>query len=243
MVFVRRLSASPEIGARIAEGSRAPQAAPVRVRGAATLARRDGRDARAAGRRHLCGAASGCARGSRLPDGDRRTPLGAAGRWFPHGQDLDAGTQLGVRYDRGGRHIVLEQGRAFFQAAKDAARPFDVVTDAGSVRALGTQFEVSQVAGAADVALYEGSVELRARGVRGAAAAPGRAGAGPAGAPVRRPHADARDDRGRRRATGMAERTPRSSATRRSPRPWPSSTATARPAWCWRIRPRAPARP
>jgi transmembrane sensor len=77
--------------------------------------------------------------------------------------DLDAGTQLSVQYDRSSRHVVLEQGRAFFQVAKDASRPFDVVTDAGGVRALGTQFEVSQVAGAADVALYEGSVELRAR--------------------------------------------------------------------------------
>ncbi|WP_334177511.1 FecR family protein [Pseudoxanthomonas sp.] len=77
--------------------------------------------------------------------------------------DLDAGTQLRVRYDGDSRHVVLEQGRAFFQVAKDTARPFDVVTDAGGVRALGTQFEVSQVAGAADVALYEGSVELRAR--------------------------------------------------------------------------------
>lgn len=75
--------------------------------------------------------------------------------------DLDAGTQLSVRYDRGSRHVVLGQGRAFFHVAKDKARPFDVMTDAGSVRALGTQFEVSQVAGAADVALYEGSVELR----------------------------------------------------------------------------------
>jgi len=76
--------------------------------------------------------------------------------------DLDAGTQLRVRYDRGSRHVALDHGRAFFQVAKDAARPFDVVTDAGAVRALGTQFEVSQVAGAADVALYEGRVELRA---------------------------------------------------------------------------------
>lgn len=80
--------------------------------------------------------------------------------------DLDAGTQLSVRYDRGSRQLVLEQGRAFFQVAKDASRPFDVVTDAGSVRALGTQFEVSQVPGAADVALYEGRVELRAAAER-----------------------------------------------------------------------------
>ena len=155
-------AASPEIGARIAEASRAPQAAPVRVRGArrrwpaamaATLALLAvGTFAAlrlAAPKEAAYQTAIGERRSVQLDDGSRI--------------DLDAGTQLGVRYDRGGRHIVLEQGRAFFQVAKDAARPFDVVTDAGSVRALGTQFEVSQVAGAADVALYEGSVELRAR--------------------------------------------------------------------------------
>lgn len=77
--------------------------------------------------------------------------------------DLDAGTQLSVRYDGDSRRITLRQGRAFFQVAKDASRPFDVLTDAGGVRALGTQFEVAQVAGAADVALYEGSIALRTR--------------------------------------------------------------------------------
>lgn len=77
--------------------------------------------------------------------------------------DLDADTRLHVRYDRRGRSVRLEQGRAFFQVAKDASRPFEVSTDAGSVRALGTKFEVARLAGASDVALYEGSVELRAR--------------------------------------------------------------------------------
>lgn len=75
--------------------------------------------------------------------------------------DLDADTRVQVRYDPRGRLVRLDGGRAFFRVARDSERPFVVQTAAGSVRALGTQFEVSQLGQAADVTLYEGSVELR----------------------------------------------------------------------------------
>lgn len=75
--------------------------------------------------------------------------------------DLDADTRVQVRYDPHQRLVRLEGGRAFFRVARDSARPFLVQTSAGSVRALGTRFEVSRLGDAADVTLYEGSVELR----------------------------------------------------------------------------------
>lgn len=156
-------AASPEIGRRIADAARPPpSAAPprthvVRRRWPAAMAATVALAVAgtfmalrvAAPSEAMYRTAVGERRSVHLDDGTR--------------VDLDAGTQISVRYGSGSRHVALEQGRAFFQVAKDAARPFDVVTDAGGVRALGTQFEVSQVAGAADVALYEGSVELRAR--------------------------------------------------------------------------------
>ncbi|NCT69354.1 MAG: FecR family protein [Xanthomonadaceae bacterium] len=153
---------SPEIGRRIAEAPRAPQTTPVQAR----TARRRWPAAMAATLALLAVGTFASLRLTAPTEAAYRTAVGERRSvQLDDGSrvDLDAGTHLSVRYDGGGRHIVLEQGRAFFQVAKDAARPFDVVTDAGSIRALGTQFEVSQVAGAADVALYEGSVELRAR--------------------------------------------------------------------------------
>lgn len=78
--------------------------------------------------------------------------------------DLDAGSQLRMRYDAQARRITLQQGRAFFQVSHDAKRPFTVMTEAGGVRVLGTQFEVSRLADAIDVSLFEGSVELLAAG-------------------------------------------------------------------------------
>lgn len=163
-------AAAPEIGERLAEPAAPaipalPLAVPARTRPAARRRRRwPGAVAAAlalaaAGTFYALHLAAPAATGYHTAIGERRSIQLDDGTRV----DLDAGTRLSVRYDRGSRSIALEQGRAFFRVAKDAARPFDVVTDAGGVRALGTQFEVAQLAGAADVTLYEGSVELRAR--------------------------------------------------------------------------------
>lgn len=77
--------------------------------------------------------------------------------------DLDAGTRVEVRFTPGARRIALHSGRAYFKVAKDARRPFDVVSDQGRVRALGTQFETSLRGDTLDVALFEGSVALLTR--------------------------------------------------------------------------------
>lgn len=75
--------------------------------------------------------------------------------------ELDTGTRVRVRYSSQQRRITLEQGRAFFKVARDSARPLTVETAQGSVRAVGTQFEVYRRADALDVTLFEGKVQLR----------------------------------------------------------------------------------
>ena len=76
--------------------------------------------------------------------------------------ELDTGTQVRVRYSTQQRRISLDQGRAFFKVARDTARPLTVDTAQGSVRAVGTEFEVYRRADALDVTLFEGKVQLRA---------------------------------------------------------------------------------
>lgn len=76
--------------------------------------------------------------------------------------ELDTGTTLRVRYSAQQRRISLDQGRAFFKVARDSARPLTVDTAQGSVRAVGTQFEVYRLEHGLDVTLFEGKVQLRA---------------------------------------------------------------------------------
>lgn len=87
--------------------------------------------------------------------GERRTLLLADGSKL----DLDTGSEVTVRFLRDERQITVERGRAFFRVATEA-RPLVVRSRYGAVRAVGTSFEVSLLAQAIDVALYEGRVDL-----------------------------------------------------------------------------------
>lgn len=78
--------------------------------------------------------------------------------------ELDADSRMRVRYSGQERRIALDQGRAFFQVARDAARPLSVDTNSGSVRVIGTRFEVSRHATEMSVSLFEGKVQLRQAG-------------------------------------------------------------------------------
>lgn len=66
------------------------------------------------------------------------------------------------------RRIVLTQGEAWFQVAKDAQRPFVVEAGGVHVRAVGTAFSVRRHEAGADVYVTEGIVEVTTRdgGVR-----------------------------------------------------------------------------
>jgi transmembrane sensor len=78
--------------------------------------------------------------------------------------ELNAHTTLRFEQDATGRHARLSGGEALFIVAKDAARPFTVETQAGSVRVTGTTFNVRTAPASAvslEVLVVEGSVQVR----------------------------------------------------------------------------------
>jgi transmembrane sensor len=74
--------------------------------------------------------------------------------------ELNARSSVRVRYSRERREVDLERGQAFFQVAKDASRPFWVVSGATSVRAVGTQFDVYRKSRGTVVTVVEGRVAV-----------------------------------------------------------------------------------
>ena len=60
------------------------------------------------------------------------------------------------------RRVILNGGRARFDVAPDAARPFIVVAGRSETRAIGTIFEIDARAAAPRIKLIKGTVEVRA---------------------------------------------------------------------------------
>lgn len=75
---------------------------------------------------------------------------------------LDTDSALAVRYGWRERHTVLERGRAQFTVTADRRKPFTVETAYGTVRVLGTTFQVNVSDDAATTLLLEGVVEVTA---------------------------------------------------------------------------------
>lgn len=90
---------------------------------------------------------------------------------------LNTDSELTVRYSRDERRVVLLRGEAHFDVAHAPQRPFNVLAGAGSVRAVGTAFNVYLKGDIVEVTVTKGIVE-----VRPSAAPPGNAAA-PKGAP------------------------------------------------------------
>ncbi|BDU15968.1 FecR family protein [Lysobacter auxotrophicus] len=82
---------------------------------------------------------------------------------------LDTGTQLTATFDSRERLVVLERGRAQFVVGHDAQRPFLVKAGAGTIRDIGTTFQVAHRNDAVDVGLLEGRVDVTARNGGGVA--------------------------------------------------------------------------
>lgn len=73
---------------------------------------------------------------------------------------LDTDTRIRIgRWNN--RALVLERGRALFDVAHDASRPFSVTSDTTEILALGTRFEVDQREATVSVALVEGRVRIQ----------------------------------------------------------------------------------
>ncbi|ESQ82251.1 hypothetical protein AEAC466_18060 [Asticcacaulis sp. AC466] len=75
---------------------------------------------------------------------------------------LDANSAIKVHFEDGRRQIWLTSGRANFNVAKDALRPFTVAAGDRTVIATGTEFSVDRQRGDGRVILYEGRVSVMA---------------------------------------------------------------------------------
>jgi transmembrane sensor len=73
---------------------------------------------------------------------------------------LDVASAIEVRFSADRRDVVLTHGRALFDVAHDASRPFTVGAGAGCVTALGTVFQVDRTSSRVTVTLAEGSVSV-----------------------------------------------------------------------------------
>lgn len=88
--------------------------------------------------------------------GEARSVLLAAGSRV----ELNTATALSVDDGEERRRITLHTGEAFFTVAPDPRRPFEVLTTAGRIRALGTAFNVRALDGRVEVAVYEHAVAI-----------------------------------------------------------------------------------
>jgi len=77
---------------------------------------------------------------------------------------LDARSALDIAYAGDSRVIHLRNGRAYFEVARDAARPFRVVAGGQTVTALGTAFTVERRDHKISVTLVEGRVAVSGAG-------------------------------------------------------------------------------
>lgn len=86
----------------------------------------------------------------RLPDASTLT-LGPASR-------------IATRYSRRRRAVVLEQGEALFDVARDADRPFTIDAGQARITVLGTRFTVNRLPGLVRVSVEHGTVRLAGEG-------------------------------------------------------------------------------
>lgn len=93
----------------------------------------------------------------RTGTGEWREQQLADGTWLR----LDARSAVDLNFDAQSRTLHLISGEILLDVAKDAGRPFRVITDQGSVRALGTRFVVERLDGATRLAMIESSTEVK----------------------------------------------------------------------------------
>ncbi len=75
---------------------------------------------------------------------------------------LNTDSRIDVYYTRQKRTVTLHQGEAFFDVKDNRERPFEVVTEFGLVRVVGTRFSVHQQQADTVVTVVDGRVALMA---------------------------------------------------------------------------------
>jgi transmembrane sensor len=73
---------------------------------------------------------------------------------------LDIGTEIEAHFTARRREVTLQRGRAVFDVAHDAERPFAVLAGGGRVTAIGTRFQVERNSAEVVVTLAEGIVTV-----------------------------------------------------------------------------------
>ena len=94
-------------------------------------------------------------------DTDFATGVGQVSRMqLPDGSKLvlDADSVIALRFSATRRDVLLQRGRAYFEVAHDAARPFVVSGDRFAVRATGTRFVVDRSGSAQAVSMVQGRI-------------------------------------------------------------------------------------
>jgi len=127
---------------------------------------------------------------------DYRTGVAAARYTLADGSllALDADSAVAVDFDGRARRIELLRGNAWFQVAHGDARPFRVDALGGSVRDIGTAFEVSRHATRVYTAVSEGLVEVDSGGAAPVSVAAGHAASYAEGGAPTAPQATATAD-------------------------------------------------
>jgi transmembrane sensor len=74
--------------------------------------------------------------------------------------ELNARSQVRIRFSKEQRSVDLIEGQALFNIAKDRTRPFVVTSEGTQVRAVGTEFDVYQKHGGTIVTVVEGRVAI-----------------------------------------------------------------------------------
>ena len=74
--------------------------------------------------------------------------------------NINSGTQLEIRLTEQARRVALKKGEAWFEVAKDKAKPFIVEAGQVQVRAVGTAFGVRRYGNGAEILVTEGTVEV-----------------------------------------------------------------------------------
>lgn len=94
---------------------------------------------------------------------DIRTGVGEwSSQQLPDGSriQLDGRSAVDLQFDAGTRTLRLLGGEILLDVAKDPGRPFVVVTEHGSVRALGTRFVVERLGDSTRLAMIESSTQV-----------------------------------------------------------------------------------
>lgn len=91
---------------------------------------------------------------------------------------LNTHSAVSVHYSDGARHVHLQRGEAYFDVAPAPERPFIVVAGSGTVRAVGTAFDMYLKDDVVEVTVTEGIVEVLPNALQAAALAPEMLGEG-----------------------------------------------------------------